>query len=109
MDGYTENVWKDIELRIDPYHLCTSYHISSMKKNWIQNPLNPKAPFTWVFMDIILETAPNVLASETNFSNYLLIVDAHSKNPKLYGMNKITTKEVMDKSGMFQYRFGKIN
>ena len=35
--------------------------------------------------------------SDTTFSNYLLIVDAYSKIPKLYGMEKITTEEVMDK------------
>ena len=68
--------------------------------------LNPKAPFKWVFMDIIPSTAPKSLTSDTNFSNYLLIVDAYSKIPKLYGMEKITTEEVMDKLDMFQSRFG---
>ena len=34
--------------------------------------------------------------------------DAYSKIPKLYGMEKITTEEVMDKLDMFQSRFGKI-
>ena len=43
------------------------------------------------------------------FSNYLLIVDAYSKIPKLYGMENITTEEVMDKLDMFQSRFGKID
>ena len=41
------------------------------------------------------------------FSNYLLIVDAYSKIPKLYGMENITTAEVMDKLDMFQSIFGK--
>ena len=45
----------------------------------------------------------------TIFSNYLLIVDAYSKIPKLYGMDNITTEEVMDKLDMFQSRFGKID
>ena len=58
------------------------------------------------FMYIIPETPPNVLKSETTFSNYLLIVDAYSKSPKLYGMEIITTKEVMDKLDIFQARFG---
>ena len=44
-----------------------------------------------------------------NFSNYLLIVDAYSKIPKLYGMEKITTEEVMDRLDMFQSRFGRID
>ena len=37
MDGYTANIWQDIELRIDPYSFCTSCQISSMKKR-----LDPK-------------------------------------------------------------------
>ena len=68
-------------------------------------PLNPKAPFKWGFMDIIPSTAPKNLTSDTTFSNYLLIVDAYSKIPKLYGIEKITTEEVMDKLDMFQSRF----
>ena len=47
--------------------------------------------------------------NDTNFKNYLLIVDAYSKIPKLYGMKNITTEEVMDKLDMFQSRFGKID
>ena len=52
--GDTANVWEDVELRIylDPF--CTSCQISSMnKKARSKIPLNPKAPFKWVFMDII--------------------------------------------------------
>ena len=71
-------------------------------------PLKPKAPFKWVFMDIIPSTAPKILTSDKTFSNYLLIVDAYSKIPKLYGMENITTEEVMDKLDMFQSRSGEI-
>ena len=60
-------------------------------------------------MDIIPSTAPKSLTSDTTFSNYLLIVDDYSKITKLYGMNNITTEEVMDKLDMFQSRFGKID
>ena len=38
-----------------------------------------------------------------------MIVDAYYKIPKLYGMDDITTEEVMDKLDMFQSRFGKID
>ena len=72
-------------------------------------PLNPKARFKWVFMDIIPSTAPKSLTSDTTFSNYLLIVDAYSKIKKLYGMEKITTEEIMENLDMSQYRFGKIH
>ena len=72
-------------------------------------PLKPKAPFKWVFMDVITSTAPKSLTNDTNFKHYLLIVDAYSKIPKLYGMENITTAEVMDKLDMFQSRFGKID
>ena len=58
-------------------------------------------------MDIIPSTASKILTSDTNFSNYLLIVYAYSKITKLYDMDKITTEEVMDKLYMFQSRFEK--
>ena len=46
MAGDTKNVWKNIELRIDPDPFCTSCQISSMNKNdGSKNPLKPKAPF----------------------------------------------------------------
>ena len=60
-------------------------------------------------MDIIPSTAPKRLTNETTFSNYLLIVDAYYNIPKLYSMENITTKEVMDKLDMFQSRFGKMD
>ena len=46
------------------------------KKAILKNPLNPKPPFKWGFMDIIPSTAPKSLTSDTTFSDYLLIVDA---------------------------------
>ena len=79
------------------------------KKARSKLPLKSKAPFKWVFMDIIPSTAPNSLTNDTTFSNYLFIVDAYSKIPKLYGMENITTAEVMDKLDMFQSRFEKID
>ena len=106
----TDNAWEDIELRIDPYPFCTSCQITSMKKKArSKSPLNPKAPFKWVLMNIIPSTAPKCLTSDTTLYNYLFIVDAYSKIPKLYGMYKITTEEVMDNLDMFQSRFGKID
>ena len=60
-------------------------------------------------MDIIPPTAPKSLTSDTTFSNYLLIIDAYSKIPKLYGMEKILTEELMDNLDMFQSIFGKID
>ena len=98
MAGDTANVWEDAELKIDADPFCTSCKISSMnKKARSKLPLKPKAPFRWVFMDIILSTAPKSLSNDTNFQNYLLSVDAYSKIPKLYSMENITTEEVMDK------------
>ena len=60
-------------------------------------------------MDIIPSTAPKSFTSDTTFYYHLLIVGSHSKIPKLYGMEKITTEEVMDKLDMFQSKFGKID
>ena len=59
-------------------------------------------------MDIILSTTPKRLTSDTTFYNYLLIVDPYSKILKLYGIEKITTEEVMDNLDMFQSIFFKI-
>ena len=75
--GDTANVWEDIGLRIDPDPFCTSCQIYSMnKKARSKIPLKPKAPFKWVFTDIIPSTAPKSLTSDTKIYNYLLIVDA---------------------------------
>ena len=93
--GDTDNVWEDVELRIYPVPFCTSCQISSMNKKARSNiSLKPKAPFKWVFMDIIPSTAPKSLTSDTTFSNYLLIVDAYSKIPKLYGTDKSQQKKL---------------
>ena len=54
------------------------------------------------FMGIIPDTASKHLAKDTTFTNYLLIVDYYSKLPRLYGMESITTEDVMDKLDMFQ-------
>ena len=108
--GDTANVWEEVELRIYPDPFCTSCQISSMnKKAKSKIPLKPKAPFEWVFMDIIPSTSPKSLTSDTTFSNYLFIVDVYSRITKLYGMEKITTEEVMEKLDMFQSRFSKID
>ena len=80
MAGDTTNIWNDIELRIDSDAFLTLCQISSMNKNQIfKNPLKPRAPFKWVFMDVITATAPKSLTSETTFLNYILIVDAYSR------------------------------
>ena len=66
--GDTANVWEDVQLRIDPDLFCTSCKISSMnKKARSKIPLKPKAPFKWVFMDIIPSTAPKILTTDTTF------------------------------------------
>ena len=66
----TANVWECVALRIDPDPFCTSCQISSMNKNARSKiPLKPKAPFKWVFMDIVPSTAPKSLSSERTFSN----------------------------------------
>ena len=56
----------------------------------------------------IILKATKSLTSDTKFTNYLLIINAYSKIPKPYGLEKITTEEVMDDMDMFQSRFVKI-
>ena len=60
-------------------------------------------------MDIIPATAHTFLTSKPTFYNYLLIFDVFSKTPKLYGMEIITTEEVIYKPYMFQVRFVNID
>ena len=52
-------------------------------------------------LDIIPATATKLLTSENIFIS-ILFVDAYSKSPKLYGMERINTEEVMDKLDMFK-------
>ena len=107
--GDTANVWEDVELRIYPDPFCTSCQISSMnKKARSKIPLKPKANFKWVFMDIFPSTAPKILTSNTTFSNYLLIVDAYSKIPKLYGMEKSQQKKLWTNWICFNPDLGKL-
>ena len=68
LSGDTANVWEDVELRIDPYPFGTSCQISSINKKARSNILlKSKAPFKWVFMDIIPSTAPKSLTNDTTF------------------------------------------
>ena len=108
--GDTANVWKDVELRIDTDTFCTSCQVSLMnKKARYKIPLKTKVPLKLIIMDIVPSTAPKSLTSDTTFSNDLIIFDAYSNILKFYGMEKITTEEVMDKLDIFQSIFGKID
>ena len=71
------------------------------KKTRYKNPLKPKSPSNWVFIDRIPRTAPKCLTNDTIFSNHLLIFDDYPKITKLYGREKISTEEVLDKLDMF--------
>ena len=71
--------------------------------------MKPKSPFKSLLMEILAAIYSKSLTKYTNFSNYLLIVDAYSNIPKLYWMENITTEEVMDKLDMFQAIFGKLD
>ena len=60
-------------------------------------------------MDIIPSKSPKHLTCDRKVSNYLLIIDAYYKTPKLYGMEKRSTVESMDNLDMFHFRFGEID
>ena len=61
------------------------------------------------FMDIITPTFQKILTSETTFSKIYFNLLSILKTPKIYGMERITTEEVMDKLDMFLASFGKID
>ena len=74
------------------YSNITLCQISSMnKKARSKIPLKPKAPFKWFFYGYNSINSTKTFANDTTFSNYLLIADAYSKIPKLYGMENIPT------------------
>ena len=52
-------------------------------------------------MNITASTESKSLTSDTTLYNYLLVLDAYSKIPKLYGMEKISAEEVMDNLDTF--------
>ena len=85
--------WQDTDIKIDPDPFYTLCQISTInKKSVSKTHLNPKTSFKWAFMDIIPATPSKHLTKKTTFSNYLLVVDAYSNIPKLYGMENITTE-----------------
>ena len=68
LDGNTDNVWEDIDLRIYQDPSCESRQKNSRnEKARSKIPLKPKAPFKWFLMDIIPSTAPKSLTSDTHF------------------------------------------
>ena len=60
-------------------------------------------------MDIIPALSFKSLTKNTNIFYCHLIVDSYSTLPIFYGMENITTEEVMDKLDIFQDRFGKVD
>ena len=60
-------------------------------------------------MDTIPATYSKSLPKHTTFANYLLIVYDYFNISKLYGMENITTEEVMERPDMFQEIFGKVD
>ena len=71
--------------------------------------MNPKTIFKWVLMDIIPSISSKSLTKDTTFAYCFLIMDAYSQIPKLYGMENITTEEVVENLDLFQARFGKVD
>ena len=60
-------------------------------------------------MDSIPATCPKRLTKEICFANFLLIVEYYSNITKRFGLENVTTEEVMGKLDMFQERFGKVD
>ena len=52
-------------------------------------------------MDIIPVIYSRILTEDNTFANDIWIMYAYSKLPILFGMENITTEEVMDKINMF--------
>ena len=110
LDGYIAHFWQDVEPRVDPDLFFTSCQISTINKKAIsKTSLKSKTPFKWVFMDIIPAISSKISTKDNTFSNYLLIVDAYSRIPKLYVMKNTTTEAVIENIDMFKSIFGKVD
>ena len=109
MDGYTKNLFKDIELKIYPDPFFTSCQIYSMKKRLGLKSIKSKSTLQVGFNGHNTINSTKNLTSNTTCSNCFLIFGAYSKIPKLYGTDKISTDKVMDKLDVSQSRFGKID
>ena len=103
-------LWEDVEIRMDPDPFCTSCKVATItKKSRSKQPLDPVGPLKWVFMDIIPSPHSKSIDKEACFANYLLVVDAYSRVPRLFGLEEMTTEAVMDKLDEFQARFGRVD
>ena len=90
------------------YFLHIMSNFFNEKKARSKIPLNPKALFKWVFMDIVPSTAPKSLSIDTNVSNYLLTVGAYSKIPKLMIWRKSQQKKLWTNWICFNPDLGKL-
>ena len=80
------------------------------QQNSISNaPLDPKTPSKWVFMDTTPALSSKIVKKYTTFYKYLLFVYSYSTLTRIYGMENITTEEVMDKLDILKSRFGKVD
>ena len=95
---------------INPDPFCPSHQIYTINKESIsRTPLKSNTHFKFLFMDTIPATYSKSLPKHTTFANYLLIVYDYFNISKLYGMENITTEEVMERPDMFQEIFGKVD
>ena len=79
LDGYNANVWKYIEIRVDPDPCCTSCQIYTIEKRLYQRHI-----LKTIYLSNGRSWTPyhphlQKVTKETNFASYLLIVDADYK------------------------------
>ena len=79
MNGYTANVWKDIELRIYIYIFCISCKIYSTKKGYIEKSIQTKDTFKMGSIDFIPAIAPKSLQVRPIFLIIFKLL-MHTKN-----------------------------
>ena len=92
----------------DPF--CSTCKISAISKTArSKKPVDPSKPLEIVFMDIIPSPCKKGLTAASTFQNYLLVVDAYSRMPRLYGLEELTTEAVMDALDVFVAEFGKVD
>ena len=83
-------------------------YVFNEQKGWIQESIKAKGTFQVGFYGYYSRNSTKMFDKGYHFFLFSFNFYAYSKIQKNYDMDRITTEEVMDKLGVFQSIFGKI-
>ena len=109
--AHVHDVWADTKLRDDPPNGCTTCPIATIKKS----PRNKNSPFATtrpretLFLDIMPPMYNEFLTPNEDFPAYVWISDSSSTFPEFYGMNDLTTTELIRCINQFITEHGNVS